>query len=132
MALAWGEAHLTGGAGDNQESNLWRAVVINAWSSVLDPPPPPEGVDDPFKENTDYHEIIKEAVDVATISLGQPIREGELTLTTEYGIGGACNAQIFLSEPDVNHIRVVTTAARADIGNYSAVVACSMREQHHG
>jgi hypothetical protein len=51
MALAFNKAHLKGGTGDNQESELWRAVVINAWNRN-DPIPPASDVEVPFDNPT--------------------------------------------------------------------------------
>jgi hypothetical protein len=68
MALAFGQAHIKGGTGDNQESPLWRAVVINAWNRDVPPPPPPR-IDIPF-DDPSWEEDFGKAVDSANIALG--------------------------------------------------------------
>jgi len=68
MALAFGDAHLKGGTRDNTESELWRAVVINAWNRGV-PPPPPLPNDVPFANSTWANDVNK-VMDVLSGSLG--------------------------------------------------------------
>lgn len=70
MALAFDEAHLAGGTKDNQESDLWRAVVLNAWNRSL-PPPIPTDVDasDPVN-NPNWSETVGKDFDKAAWFLG--------------------------------------------------------------
>jgi hypothetical protein len=68
MALAFKDANLTGGTKDNQESELWRAVVINAWNRSM-PLPPPAAVDDPFN-NPDWSKIVGQVLDTSAGILG--------------------------------------------------------------
>ena len=68
MALAFREKHLYGGTDDNVESELWRAVWINAWSKGV-PPPVPAKVDDPF-DNITWVEDVGKAIDTLSLILG--------------------------------------------------------------
>jgi hypothetical protein len=68
MALAFHEAHLAGGTRDNQEAEVWRGVVINAWNRAL-PPPPPPGLDVPFNNST-WAETVDKVLDIASGVLG--------------------------------------------------------------
>jgi hypothetical protein len=68
MALLFGEEHLAGGTADHVESDLWRAVVINAWSRSV-PPPPPIGIDVPFKNST-WADSVSKAIDTVNMALG--------------------------------------------------------------
>jgi hypothetical protein len=68
MALAFGSAKMHGGTADNTESEIWRAVVLNAWNRDL-PPPPPVGVDFPINNNSWAADVGK-AVDTVSFGLG--------------------------------------------------------------
>ena len=68
MALAFGQEHLQGGTGDNQESEIWRGVVVNAWNRSP-PPPPPPGVDVPFGNST-WAEDVGQTIDKVSWALG--------------------------------------------------------------
>ncbi|HEU5340698.1 hypothetical protein [Edaphobacter sp.] len=68
MALAFGAAKLKGGTADNTESEIWRAVVINAWNRDTVPPPPP-GVDIPISNNT-WSDDVSKTLDKVSFALG--------------------------------------------------------------
>jgi outer membrane protein OmpA-like peptidoglycan-associated protein len=67
MALEFKKANLAGGTGDFVESELWRAVIINAWNRGV-PPPPPIGVDVPFNNST-WQQKVHDAIDLVNIGL---------------------------------------------------------------
>lgn len=67
MALEFKKANLAGGTADYVESDLWRAVIINAWNRGV-PPPPPIGVDVPFNNST-WFKFAHDAIDVINAGL---------------------------------------------------------------
>lgn len=70
MALAFEEKGLKGGTKDNTESDLWRAVWINAWNRGLPPPPSLDSKDsDPFN-NPNWSEDAGKFLDRASWGLG--------------------------------------------------------------
>jgi hypothetical protein len=68
MALAFGQAQLQGGTGDNQESAVWRGVVINAWNRNV-PLVLPTGIDVPFGNPT-WADSTSKIIDVVSWTLG--------------------------------------------------------------
>lgn len=68
MALAFGTAKMTGGTADNTESEIWRAVVLNAWNRDT-PPPPPVGVDVPMNNNS-WATDVGQTIDKVSFGLG--------------------------------------------------------------
>ncbi|HJU09220.1 MAG TPA: hypothetical protein VJ728_00010 [Candidatus Binataceae bacterium] len=68
MALYFYSAKLEGGTNDNIESDLWRAVVVNAWNRGV-PPPPPIGVDIPFNNPT-WADDVGHSIDTVGFALG--------------------------------------------------------------
>jgi hypothetical protein len=68
MALAFGSAKMKGGTADQTESEIWRAVVVNAWNRNTVPPPPP-GMDVPLNSNS-WANDLGQAVDKVSIGLG--------------------------------------------------------------
>jgi hypothetical protein len=68
MALAFDEGNLPGGTKDDQESEVWRAVVLNAWNRGLEPPPPKAG-DVPFNNST-WADTTGKVVDRVSMALG--------------------------------------------------------------
>ncbi len=67
MALEFKKANLAGGTADYVESELWRAVIINAWNRGA-PPPPPIGVDVPFNNST-WFQTVHDVIDSVNAGL---------------------------------------------------------------
>lgn len=67
MALEFKKANLAGGTADYVESDLWRAVIVNAWNRGI-PPPPPIGVDVPFNNST-WQQTVHDAIDIVNAGL---------------------------------------------------------------
>lgn len=72
MALAFGSSpnpQLSAvGTGDNQEAQLWRAVVINAWNKP-ETPPPPADVSVPINDST-WADSLGKGLDRVSFALG--------------------------------------------------------------
>ena len=68
MALYFNSAKMKGGTPDNTESEIWRAVVINAWNrdTTL---PPVSGLDVPMDNDTWASDVSK-ALDTVSFGLG--------------------------------------------------------------
>jgi len=68
MALNFYSAKMEGGTPDNTESEIWRAVVVNAWNRDTSPPPP-SGLDVPMNNNSWATDVSK-TIDTVSFGLG--------------------------------------------------------------